>query len=117
MAGLFGAFLVGGIFPILLCIAIGWWIGKRIAYWKLSVRSLTIAVALICLIVGVFWYPAISASIEARGDISAWDYLVTIRNALTFAFLPAAVSAALSWVLNYDEALQRRAKAKDGPDI
>ncbi|MES2333719.1 MAG: hypothetical protein V4551_03465 [Pseudomonadota bacterium] len=113
LAGLFGALLVGVIFPILLCIAIGLWIGKRIAYWTLSVRSFSVAVALICTIVAVFWYPAISAFIEAGPEVSAWDYLVAMKNALTFAFLPAAISAALSWVLNYDEALQKRAKAKD----
>lgn len=114
LAGLFGALSIFVIFPILLCIAIGWWIGKRVAYWKLSVRSLSVAVALICLIVAVFWYPAISASVEAGVEVSALDYVVAMRNALIFALLPAAISAALSWVLNYDEALQQRAKAKDG---
>lgn len=111
LAGLFGALLVLGVLPMLLILLIGWWIGKRIAFRNLSLRDAVVASLLVCVIVFVFWYPSFAIFIEPGSERfvkSFGEHAIAVRNALSFAFPLAVISAAISWVLNYDEALRRR---------
>lgn len=110
LTGFFGALIVFAVLPLLLVLMVGWWAGKRLAYLRLSVMGGLKAVIVLGLIAIIFWTLPIWYA-EARHEQPGQgilERLKTLGNIFLWAFVPAIMSASLSWVLNYDDAARQR---------
>ncbi|MFN4192892.1 MAG: hypothetical protein ACK4FR_08110 [Tabrizicola sp.] len=119
LGGLLGALALALVLPLLLLVFVGWWIGKRIAFKTLSLRGTATALTVICLIPFIFWYPSLGLPtgtgpepyVSPGSEVFSQDlfgYLMGYWNVLVFALFPVGIAAAISWVLNLDDAVSQR---------